>query len=95
MENTAMQLSECNGVGCPCHRWTQQQPQSYFDIFDNFYAAIAVVRGALPQTYQEIVENPEGCKLTTRIINRLREAALAEIPYGAVNRNRAWDGKRA
>ena len=60
--------------------------KDWFKTYDNLYAAIAVVRRALPQTYQELIENPTGCELATRVINRLRDEALAEIPYGAVCR---------
>ncbi len=66
-----------------------------FDRYDNFYAAMDVVRQAFPMTYQAFVDNPAGCALATRILKRLREAAQAEIPYGATTPNRTWDGRWA
>lgn len=66
-----------------------------FSRYDNFYAAMDVIRQALPQDYQAFLDNPEGCALANRILNRLRQAAMSEIPYGATMPNRTWDGRWA
>lgn len=62
-----------------------------FDEYDNFHAAMALL--------WTVWANPECSKrLRQRIVNAigyLREQARATIPYGAVERNRTWDGKRS
>lgn len=64
---------------------------NYFDEYGTIHDAMALL--------WEARASPE-CprRLRQRIVNAiayLRTQAMSAIPYGAVERNRAWDGKRA
>ena len=65
----------------------EAERRNYFDDYENFYAAMDVVRK----------QNPwfENCDpLVTRVLNRLREAAVDTIPYDATTPNKDSYGRR-